>query len=107
EAIFGNLNLKLLHANACPETNAWGSTLIGRSYRLVTSTSSSYSPGDWQPQVSANVSYELEFEVQPRQFTTLRRGGRGRQVDAIACQGGRVFHATGSTWLPVTFRQQF
>ena len=114
DAIFGNLNLKLMQANSDPETNAWGSTLIGRSRRLLTSTSSSTVPGGWpnplggwQSGTSASVTEHIDFELEPRQFTVLRRGGRHNLADAIVFQGGRIFNASGRTWMRASFSRRF
>ena len=58
-------------------------------------------------QSSGGFSEQMEFEVDAREFTTLRSGGplNKWEVDAIVFQGGRRFAANGKTWLPVTFPQ--
>ena len=50
----------------------------------------------------------IDFEVQQRRFTTLRKGGPGNrwEVDGIVVQSGQRFRKTGKTWLPVTFQQR-
>jgi len=117
DSIFGNLNTKIFHANACPVTNEWAASLIGRSRQFLMSSSNSDAMREadwfsslmgWQgTQGGSSLTEHIDFEVQPRAFTTLRRGGRanGRQVEGIVFQGGRQFRATGKTWLPVTFHQ--
>lgn len=115
DSLVGNLNLKCLHANGDPVTNEWAATLIGRCRQfLVNSNSSQQQQGGWNPlgyaqgpTTSAGVSETIDFEVQPRRFTTLRRGGRAnrKQVDGILFAGGKIFSTTGRTWMPVTFRQ--
>ena len=116
DSLFANLNTKIFHANGDPVTNEYGASLIGRSRQFLTNASSNHQPENgsnnfWglqsAPNTSAGVSEHIDFEVQPRQFTTLRRGGRENrcQVDGIVFQGGRRFRQTGKTWLPVTFRQ--
>lgn len=57
---------------------------------------------------SAGFSESYDFELQPSAFTRLRGGGptNGWVVDGIVVQDGRAFHATGKTWLPVTFAQR-
>lgn len=116
-SLFGNLNTKVFHANSDPVTNGWASSLIGRSRQFLTNSSSHRSPGDFwnrlmgiRPDagISAGVSEHIDFEVQPKRFTTLRRGGPASrfQVDAIVFQGGRRFQATGKTWMPVVFSQK-
>lgn len=118
DSLLANLNTKIMHANGDPITNEWAATLIGRSRQFFVNANNSYQPDNsllgWfgasnAGQTSAGVSEALEFEVQPRRFTTLRKGGVAchRYVDAIVFQGGRRFQANGKTWLPVTFRQQY
>lgn len=57
---------------------------------------------------TAGMSEQMEFEVQPRVFTSLRTGGPANQwtVDSIVFQGGRVFAGSERTWLPVSFDQK-
>jgi hypothetical protein len=117
DSLLGNLNTKCLHANGDPVTNEWAASLIGRSRQFLVNASSQQQPqgllAQWAglrsfPSTSAGISEQVDFEVQPKRFTTLRRGGvaNQRQVDAIVFQGGKRFRANGKTWLPVTFQQQ-
>lgn len=116
DSLAANLNLKIMHANGDPVTNEWCSSLIGRSRQFLTNSNSTQNPAAWPtswmglgsaPTTSAGVSETIDFEVQPRRFTTLRRGGRinRRQVDGIIFAGGKRFNTTGRTWMPVTFKQ--
>lgn len=117
DSLFANLNTKIFHANGDPVTNEWAASLIGRSRQFLTNSSSTHQPesgfgGFWgsqsEPQTTAGVSEHIDFEVQPRRFTTLRRGGPVNhwEVDGIVFQGGRRFRKTGRTWMPVTFSQR-
>jgi type IV secretory pathway TraG/TraD family ATPase VirD4 len=117
DSLFANLNTKIFHANGDPVTNEWAASLIGRSRQFMTNSSSSYQSNDFLSELAgfrsvaqsnAGVSEQMDFEVQPRRFTTLRRGGpaNGWEVDGIVFQGGRRFRATGKTWMPVTFKQR-
>jgi hypothetical protein len=117
DSIFANLNTKIFHANSDPVTNDWAASIIGRSRQFFTNSSANYQPFDWlatsswaqpRPHTTAGVSEQIEFEVQPRAFTTLRKGGPANrlEVDALVFQGGRRFAHSGKTWLPVTFNQQ-
>jgi hypothetical protein len=115
-SLFGNLNTKIFTANGDPVTNEWAASLIGRSRQFLTNGTSCTPPdneggGFWgmgpSAHMTAGVSEHIDYEVQPREFTTLRRGGRANrgQIDSIVFQGGRRFRGNGRTWLPVTFRQ--
>ena len=54
------------------------------------------------------LELQLHHKVEPSAFTTLRKGGPANagQVDAVVFQGGRIWHATGDTYLPAVFQQQ-
>lgn len=117
DSLLGNLSLKIAHLNSDPVTNEWFASVIGRSRQFFMNTSSSYEPADamsqlvgiyGDPQVTTGMSEQMEFEVPPRYFTSLRTGGPENrwQVDSVVFQGGRVFKETGKAWLPVTFDQQ-
>lgn len=117
DSLLGNMVTKVWHANADPTTNEWSASVIGQSRQFFMNGSQSQEGNDWSRLVglprtspsSAGFSEQLEFEVAPRRFTTLRTGGPANdwEVDAIVFQGGKRFSATGKTWLPVTFRQEF
>ena len=117
DSLLANLNSKIFHANGDPITNEWASSLIGRTRQFFVNAGNNYDPGDRVMQMlgmhqrsstSAGLSESYEFEVQPSEFTTLRKGGAVNQghVDSILFQGGRRFESTGRTWLPVTFVQK-
>jgi hypothetical protein len=114
DSLFGNLNTKIFHANSDPVTNEWAAALIGRTRQFFINANNSYEPGSWllngigqDRRATAGVSEQLQYEVQPSVFTTLRTGGRAnrKQVDAIVVQNGQKFPDTGRIWRWVTFRQ--
>lgn len=117
DSLLANLNTRIFHANGCAVTNEWAATQIGRTKQLFMNMGRSTGDQDWfsnvtgmghQSQNSSGMSEQMDFEVQPSAFTTLRTGGpaHGGLIDAIVYQSGRRFNATGRTWLPVTFRQR-
>lgn len=117
DSLLGNLQTKALHANGDPVTNEWAASLMGRTRQFFMNMNSSFEPTDAWSQLfgrredartSAGMSEQMEFEVQPREFTSLRTGGPANRwlVDALVFQGGRVFESTGRTWLRATFDQK-
>ena len=50
----------------------------------------------------------MDYEIQPREFTTLRKGGaeNAHTSDALVFQNGRLWAGTGRTWQKVAFRQR-
>lgn len=118
EAILGNLNLKVFHANSDPQTNHFASTLIGRTIQYLMNASSSHNSGDWLlglaglgpgPQANAGLTEHIDFEVQESEFTRLLTGGRANRwrVGAIIFQNGKLFNDTGKNWRYATFVQSF
>ncbi|GMU37836.1 MAG: TraM recognition domain-containing protein [Phycisphaerae bacterium] len=120
DSIFGNCGLKVFHANSDPQTNEWASRLIGRTLQYRASGNHSHPADDqmsallgldWAREngtTSGGFSEVMEAEIEPREFTRLRTGGpdNGWIVDGIVFQNGRVFKASGRTWLPVQFNQR-
>ena len=117
DSLFGNLNAKVFHANTDPVTNEWAALQVGRTRQWLTNATSHYAPADTpfslfgqhpEPSMAAGITETIDFELPPNRFVTLRRGGPANRwlVDAIVLQGGRRFHKTGKTWMPVTFRQR-
>ena len=56
---------------------------------------------------NAGASESLEYNVQPAEFVTLRKGGPENNylVEAIVGQGGRVFNASRQTFIKTAFSQ--
>ena len=49
----------------------------------------------------------MDFEIQPAEFSLLRKGGpeNGHMADALVFQNGRTWTGSGLTWRKVAFRQ--
>ena len=110
-SILGNLQTKLFHANGDPMTNHWAADLFSKSWQPRSTSTTSTSEGETGgPRHSKNYSSSdsLDFEVLPREFTSLKKGGpdHGWCVEAIAFQGGRVWNATQKNHIKVDFRQR-
>lgn len=103
----GNLQTKFFHANGDPMTNNWAADLFAKSWQFRGSTSVGTAQ---EKTVSKNyaASDSLDFEVQPGEFTTLRKSGpdSGYCVEAIAFQGGRIWHETSKNHIKVGFAQR-
>jgi hypothetical protein len=115
DSLLGNLNTKIFHASGDAVTNEWAAELIGRTSQFLVTANHSrpidvfselFGFGS-DTEASSGVNETIEYEVQPRRFTALRRGGFANSglVDAIVFQGGRRFLVGGRTWLQTTFRQ--
>ncbi|MFO0946445.1 MAG: type IV secretory system conjugative DNA transfer family protein [Planctomycetota bacterium] len=119
DSLFGNLNTKIFHANSDPVTNQWASELIGKCRMFLTNSSTTEIPNeqtwlgsatgsDEPATTTTGISEHIDYEVQPRTFTSLRKGGAANHwmVDAIVFQGGKTLCSSGKTWAPVTFNQR-
>lgn len=111
-AFLGNLVTKILHANSDNNTNEYASGLIAQHWSIKSGGGFSVNndghghPGNSSSN-SGNWSEQLVSKILPAEFTTLRKGGPANnlEVDAIVFQGGRIWQASGETYLKTTFRQ--
>jgi hypothetical protein len=105
DAVLGNFQTKIFHANGDFPTNQWAADTIGKNWD--SRTGGGVNHGDGGSSRNSSWSMSLEYKVEPTVFTLLRKGGNAnlRQVDSIVFQGGRMWNATGDNWLPVIFEQ--
>lgn len=116
EAFLGNLQTKIFHANGDPATNEWAARSIGRKKQVRATTGHSESLGSkGGGSQSSGGSMDVEFLVQPQEFTTLKTGGRehGFEVGGIIFQGGRTWltdvkgKPTGQNYIRHVFNQLY
>jgi len=105
-SLLGNLSTKIFLAQPDTKTNEWASKLIGESWQMQTSSSSSFDP-EKQASMSANISEHKRHIIEPTEFTQLLRGGPKNNfiVSAIIHQIGRVW-STGDNYLVTYFKQR-
>lgn len=109
--LLGNFQTKIFHANGDPMTNNWAADLFSKSWQFRNTASASTTEGEsGRQRVSKNYSSSdsLDYEVLPREFTSLAKGGPDHnwRVEAIAFQGGRIWHATQKNHIKVVFNQR-
>jgi hypothetical protein len=106
-AMMAVMGTTILHNNACAVTNRWASEYFAKSWQPKGSfgRSDNNKGGDSR---NTGFQYSLEDEVLPAEFLQLRSGGRANNllVDAIIGQSGRIWKASGKTYLKTTFRQE-
>ena len=104
-AFLANLQTKIFHANTDYITNQFAADTIAQMQTM----SYSYNSGsnDKGSSVNSGASETVRHKVMPAHFTTLRKGGpqNKREVEAIIFQGGRIWNATGDTYLKTIFKQ--
>lgn len=113
DALLGNLQTKIFHANGDPVTNQWAAETIGKSWqrRTTTNTGRSESQGQQSQQqntTGASTSESYDYDVPPTEFTRLRKGGtpNGLIVDGYIFQSGKQWTTTGKSCMRVAFRQE-
>lgn len=119
DAILGNLNTKIFHANGDPVTNKYASDLIGTDYRILSGSSATEPnyPGldplmDMlyrlfkRPVITNTKTPVREPIVHPHEFSQLLTGGPENDciVSGIAVRVGRPF-ANGCNHTTVAFQQ--
>jgi hypothetical protein len=104
DSLLGNLQTKIFHQNGDAVTNNWAAEAIGRKlqYRL----SSSRTHGFQNSSETEGEQQVIDFELQPREFTTLLKGGPQSHscVQGVVFQSGRRW-GNGRTWKHVIFPQ--
>jgi hypothetical protein len=113
DSLLGNMGTKIFHANSDRETNQLAADLVGKRLQSLRSfgMGSNLSLGGHASVGSSSNrgrSESMDYEVQPMEFSTLRKGGleNGHMSDALVFQNGRVWEGTGRTWQKVAFRQR-
>lgn len=105
-ALMGNLGTKIFHAQSDRATNHYAAEVIGQEWTTAMNFSASAAESSHNSQ-SSGGSQTVQYKILPEAFTRLRKGGpqNGLQVEGIVFQGGRVWNATGDTYLKVVFKQ--
>lgn len=108
DALLGNFQTTIFHANGDSTTNQWAADLIAKSFQENISGGSSTGGNDQGPSRSTTVSQSLEYDVQPQHFTRLRKGGpeSSCMVDSIIFRSGKPWRATAKNYLKTTFDQR-
>lgn len=113
DSLLGNLQTKIFHANGDSTTNQWAAELIGKIWQKRIGTNQGETTDHTrfgqvtssQDGFSTNEVYE--YEVLPRDFTTLKKGGleNNRIVEGFVFQGGRIWNATGKNHIKIKVTQ--
>lgn len=112
DSLIGNMQTRIWHANADPETNNQAAETIGKSWQ--TRKGSSQSIGGNDASIGSSSQESLDFDVIPQRFTQLKRGGpmNDRIVEGILFQNGKEWPPTGDPYtdlgknaLLATFKQ--
>jgi hypothetical protein len=95
-AMLANFQTKIWHQNTCHITNTWAADTIAKQWESRDSEGFSRNLGDEGEQAnrdsfSTSEQTSFEYEVPPRTFSRLRKGGMRYQcvVDGLFYAGGR------------------
>lgn len=101
DSLLGNMATKIFHNNTCAVTNKYAADLFARDWQTRSSTTVD---GD---KFSTTSRRELEYVVQPREFTNLATGGPRNDflVEGIVHRAGRIFKCSGANALQSVFKQ--
>jgi hypothetical protein len=113
DSLLGNLGTKVFHSNSDTETNRFAAELVGRRLQSLRSHGSGTSLGlgghaSFSSSSNRGASEHMDLEIQPMEFSALRKGGpeNAHAADALVFQNGRVWEGTRRTWCKVAFRQR-
>lgn len=107
DSLLGNLQTRLACQNAEPQTNEWYANSVGKVLKRRRNQSRTFGSSFSQ---TSGYAEQMDFDVQPREFTTLKAGSRsnGYCVEAILTAKSREFRANkNKRWLRVMFHQGF
>lgn len=111
DSLMGNLQTKIFHQNGDFQTNSWAADQIGRTWQTkinpgMSQRDRSSGFADSQYNSNFNSSRSVEYDILPREFTTLKTGGPPDFCsEAIIFQGGRIWAAEDKTWMKLAFNQ--
>lgn len=112
DSLIGNLGTKIFHANSDCDTNRIASELVGSRLQSFknTGTGTNIAIGGQVSMGSSNNSgrsEQLGLEIQPSEFSRLKKGGseNGNIAEALVFQNGRLWRDTGLAWRKVSFKQ--
>jgi len=106
-SILGNLSTKIFHSNSDVKTNNWASEIFGKTMQDITGFGQNRDAEAGTSSTSVNVNKQLQYLVEPLEFTTLSNGGLSNNllVESIVHQSGRIWNITGSNHMRATFKQ--
>ena len=112
DALLGNFQTLIFHANRDAKTNQWASENISRGFKSMTNVSSQQGSQQTHGQntsAGASISQQRHYYVEPSDFTYgLRNGGKRNDyiVDAVLVKTARLFEDTSMHYRYVSFDQR-
>lgn len=87
DSLLGNLGTKVFHANNDAVTNEWAARTIGKAFKNVSSVNIG------KGHQNTGISQQLSFLVEPREFTTLKSGGKENElkVEGVVTIAGKIW----------------
>lgn len=100
DSLLALLTVKVFHNNSDPVTNLFAAQSIGQDFKSI----GGISAGQYN---NINLNQQLHFQVNPKEFTILKTGGRlnNYQADAIITVSGKVW-SDGKNYRKHSFNQK-
>ena len=108
DSLMGNLSTKIFHANSDAETNEYASRLIGQAITYMTNKGTSSAFLSMNFQVSEGMTTQYLPQIQPREFTILKSGGKLNdfEVESIVFVSGKLW-SNNTNYFRASFDQDF
>lgn len=108
DSLLGNLSTKIFHSNMDAETNEYASRLVGNALLPAGSVSKQVDKFRFEVSGSVGESMVIQPQIFPREFTTLKSGGKDNEykVEAIMAVANRLW-SDGRNFKLITFTQNF
>lgn len=108
DSLMNVMGTKIFHASSDPVLNKFAADCFAQSWQGKSNVGRSESDSAGRGGVNVGFSETLAHNVQPEEFLKLRKGGKENNywVDAIIGQGGRIWNASGRTYLRTSFNQK-
>lgn len=105
-ALLGGFQTLIFHANSDQATNQYAADMIAQEW--TTAMNFGLSSAERGGSRSGGGSEVVQYKILPGEFATLRKGGplNDLEVDSIIVQSGRVWKATGETYIRAIFKQR-
>jgi len=107
DSLLGNLSTRIFHANNDFETNQWAANSIGKEFRSVENFNVGLPTQTGMPYIGGGSSNQLHFQIEPREFTTLKSGGENNDfiIEAYIQTTSKRW-AKGKNHSHITFEQE-
>jgi type IV secretory pathway TraG/TraD family ATPase VirD4 len=107
KAFLANLGVKIALRTTCPDSAAYFSDVLGKTYQYLDNFSAGGNGESGHSHASFGGSRQLVAQVEPTVLSSLARpDGQSPFAEAIVFRGGDIFNASKRNYLRVTFSRE-